>query len=125
MTSTVLRRMKDRRATSTSSSALGRPSEHEHQTTQIRERLRRRKPDRFKATASGFGYIFVKAASFFGAFAFPVLSAAWGTFGATLAVALLSLTGFLAAKFILPEVYGHVETEEMDLSRLHPAFPQD
>ena len=68
-------------------------------------------PARFKATASGFGYIFVKAASFFGAFAFPVLSAAWGTFWATMSVALLSLTGFLAAKFILPEVYGHVETE--------------
>jgi MFS family permease len=82
-------------------------------------------PARFKATASGFGYIFVKAASFFGAFAFPVLSAAWGTFWATLAVALLSLTGFLAAKFILPEVYGYVESEETDLSWLHPAFPQD
>ena len=69
-------------------------------------------PARFKATASGFGYIFVKGAAFFGAFAFPVLSGAWGTFGATLAVSLLSLTGFLSAKFILPELYGHVETEE-------------
>ena len=27
-------------------------------------------PSRFKATASGFGYVFVKAASFFGAFIF-------------------------------------------------------
>ena len=68
-------------------------------------------PARFKATASGFGYIFVKGAAFFGAFAFPVLSEAWGTFGATIAVSLLSMTGFLSAKFILPELYGHVETE--------------
>jgi MFS family permease len=69
-------------------------------------------PPRFKATASGFGYVFVKAASFFGAFIFPVMNEAWGKFGATLAVSVLSLTGFLAAKFILPEVYGYVEQEE-------------
>jgi MFS family permease len=69
-------------------------------------------PSRFKATASGFGYTFVKAASFFGAFIFPVMTAAWGKVWATLAVSLLSLTGFLAAKFILPEIYGYVEQEE-------------
>jgi MFS family permease len=69
-------------------------------------------PSRFKATASGFGYTFVKAASFFGAFVFPVMTAAWGKVWATLAVSLLSLTGFLAAKFILPEMYGYVEQEE-------------
>ncbi|MGI8768843.1 MAG: MFS transporter [Propionibacteriaceae bacterium] len=59
-------------------------------------------PPRFKATASGFGYMFVKGASFFGAFIFPIMREAWGVFGATLAVAALSLTGFLSAKFILP-----------------------
>ncbi len=69
-------------------------------------------PPRFKATASGFGYTFVKAASFFGAFIFPVMTDAWGKVWATLAVAILSLTGFLAAKFILPEMYGYVEQEE-------------
>jgi len=69
-------------------------------------------PSRFKATASGFGYTFVKAASFFGAFVFPVMTVAWGKVWATLAVSLLSLTGFLAAKFILPELYGYVEQEE-------------
>lgn len=69
-------------------------------------------PARFKATASGFGYMFVKAASFFGAFVFPVMSAHWGKAGATLAVSVLSLTGFLSAKFILPEMYGYVEKEE-------------
>jgi len=57
-------------------------------------------------------------------FAFAMLIG-FRTFWATLAVALLSLTGFLAAKFILPEVYGHVESEEIDISLLHPAFPQD
>ena len=69
-------------------------------------------PPRFKATASGFAYVFVKAASFFGAFIFPIMNAHWGKFWSTLAVSLLSLTGFLAAKFILPELYGYVEQEE-------------
>jgi MFS family permease len=68
-------------------------------------------PARFRATASGFGYVFVKAASFFGAFVFPLMTTGWGKVGATLAVAVLSLIGFLAAKFILPEVYGYVERE--------------
>jgi hypothetical protein len=40
------------------------------------------------------------------------MTAAWGKVWATLAVSLLSLTGFLAAKFILPELYGYVEQEE-------------
>jgi MFS family permease len=69
-------------------------------------------PARFRATASGFGYVFVKAASFFGAFVFPLMTSGWGKVGATLAVAVLSLIGFLAAKFILPEVYGYVDREE-------------
>ena len=69
-------------------------------------------PPRFKATASGFAYVFVKAASFFGAYIFPVMTAAWGSFGATLAVSVLSAIGFLAAKFILPEMWGYVEQEE-------------
>ncbi len=68
-------------------------------------------PTRFRATASGFGYVFVKAAAFFGAFVFPVLSVDLGKAGATFVVSLLSLTGFLAAKFILPEMYGYVESE--------------
>jgi hypothetical protein len=73
-------------------------------------------PPRFKATASGFGYVFVKAASFFGAFVFPLLSEAFGKSGATFAVSILSLVGFLSAKFILPEMYGYVETEEVQAS---------
>jgi MFS family permease len=74
-------------------------------------------PPRFKATASGFAYVFVKAASFFGAFIFPIMNAAWGKFGATLAVSALSLIGFLSAKFILPEVYGYVEQEELAVTK--------
>jgi len=42
-----------------------------------------------------------------------VMTAAWGSFWATLAVSLLSLTGFLSAKYILPEMYGYVEQEEV------------
>jgi MFS family permease len=72
-------------------------------------------PPRFKATASGFGYTFVKGASFFGAYAFPVMTASWGKVGATLAVSVLSLIGFLSAKFILPEMYGYVEREEAEI----------
>lgn len=79
-------------------------------------------PSRFKATASGFAYMFVKAASFFGAFVFPVLNEALGKAGATLVVSLLSLTGFLSAKFILPEVYGYVETEEADVNQTAEAY---
>jgi len=71
-------------------------------------------PPRFKATASGFGYMWVKAAAFFGAFVFPVMTDAWGKTWATLSVSLLSITGFLAAAFILPELYGYIEKEEAD-----------
>ena len=76
-------------------------------------------PSRFRATASGFGYVFVKAASFVTIFLFPVLFEAVGVPAATAIVSLLSLTGFLAAKFILPEMYGYVDSEsitEGDLS---------
>ena len=69
-------------------------------------------PTRFRATAAGFGYVFVKAAAFFGAFVFPLVNEALGKAGATFAVSILSLIGFLAAKFILPEVYGYVDTEK-------------
>lgn len=69
-------------------------------------------PSRYKATASGFGYIFVKLASFVSIFFFPILFDHLGVPLATVIVSLLSLTGFLAAKYILPEVYGYVEQEQ-------------
>ena len=68
-------------------------------------------PTRFRATASGFGYVFVKAAAFFGAFVFPLVNESLGKAGATYAVSILSLIGFLAAKYILPELYGYVDAE--------------
>jgi hypothetical protein len=45
------------------------------------------------------------------------MTAHWGQVGATLAVSALSLTGFLSAKFILPEMYGYVEQETASLER--------
>jgi MFS family permease len=69
-------------------------------------------PTRFRATASGFGYVFVKAAAFFGAFVFPLVNESLGKAGATYAVSVLSLIGFLAAKYILPELYGYVDAEK-------------
>ncbi|WP_063759910.1 MFS transporter [Streptomyces sclerotialus] len=69
-------------------------------------------PSRYKATASGFGYIFVKLAAFVTIFFFPILFTELGVPLATVIVSLLSLTGYLAATYILPEVYGYVEQEE-------------
>jgi len=71
-------------------------------------------PPRFRGTASGFGYVFVKLASFVTIFFFPILFDHLGVPLATLCVSALSLTGFLAAKFILPEVYGYVDQEEAE-----------
>ncbi len=69
-------------------------------------------PTRYKGTASGFGYIFVKGASFVTIYGFPQLFDALGVPTATVLISVISLIGFLSARFILPEVYGHVETEE-------------
>ncbi|MCL2654017.1 MAG: MFS transporter [Propionibacteriaceae bacterium] len=80
-------------------------------------------PPRFKATASGFGYIFVKLASFLGAFLFPLIAgsattAAQHPIRATLVVSIFSLIGLLSALFILPgkinkkdDLFGYVEQE--------------
>jgi MFS family permease len=66
-------------------------------------------PSRYKATASGFGYIFVKLPNFLTIFLFPVVFEHLGLAVSTALVALSSLTGFLGARFILPEVYGYIE----------------
>jgi len=68
-------------------------------------------PSRYKATASGFGYMFVKLPNFLTIFLFPVVFEHLGIALATALVSLSSFTGFLAARFILPEVYGYVEHE--------------
>ena len=61
----------------------------------------------YRGTASGFSYMFVKAPSFLAIFLFPSLFAAIGQAGATLFVAIFPLVGWLAATFILPEIYGY------------------
>jgi MFS family permease len=68
-------------------------------------------PSRYKATASGFGYIFVKLPNFVTIFLFPVLFEHVGISIATAIVSLSSLIAFLAAIFILPEVYGYIERQ--------------
>lgn len=66
-------------------------------------------PPRYKGTASGFAYIFVKLPSFLGIFLFPSFFDAIGNANATLFTALFPLIGFLAALLILREVYGYLE----------------
>jgi hypothetical protein len=62
---------------------------------------------KYRGTASGFAYMFVKLPAFFAIFLFPSLFAAIGQANATLFVAIFPLIGLLAAIFILPEVYGY------------------
>lgn len=62
---------------------------------------------RYRGTASGFAYMFVKLPSFLAIFLFPSLFTAIGQANATLFCAIFPLIGLLAAIFILPEVYGY------------------
>jgi len=62
---------------------------------------------RYRGTASGFAYMFVKLPSFLAIFLFPSLFTAIGQANATLFVAIFPLIGLLAAIFVLPEVYGY------------------
>ncbi len=71
-------------------------------------------PSRYKATASGFGYTFVKLPNFLTIFLFPVVFEHLGIPLATALVSLFSLAGFLAAHFILPEVYGYIEHKKAE-----------
>ena len=64
------------------------------------------KPE-YRGTASGFAYMFVKLPFFLGLTLFPSFFAAIGQASATLFVAIFPLIGFLAAIFVLPEVYGY------------------
>jgi MFS family permease len=69
-------------------------------------------PSRYKATASGFGYIFVKLPNFLTIFLFPVLFEHLGIALATALISISSFIAFLAVHFILPEVYGYIEQEK-------------
>lgn len=62
---------------------------------------------KYRGTASGFAYMFVKLPSFLAIFLFPSLFTAIGQANATLFCAIFPLIGLLAAIFILPEVYGY------------------
>ena len=61
----------------------------------------------YRGIASGFAYMFVKLPFFLGLTLFPTFFAAIGQAGATLFIAIFPLIGFLAAIFVLPEVYGY------------------
>ena len=75
-------------------------------------------PSRYRATASGFGYIFTKLAAFVTIYAFPTLFDRLGVATATVVVSLISLTGYLAATFILPEVYGYVDRDDVPAAQV-------
>ncbi|NMP22360.1 MFS transporter [Sulfobacillus harzensis] len=62
-------------------------------------------PARYRGTASGFSYIWVKIPGFLSTFLYPKFFDAIGKGGATLFTAIFPLIGLLAAIFILPEVY--------------------
>lgn len=62
-------------------------------------------PARYRGTASGFAYIWVKIPGFLSTFLYPKFFDAIGKGGATLFTAVFPLLGLLAAVFILPEVY--------------------
>ncbi|GMA63832.1 MFS transporter [Alicyclobacillus fastidiosus] len=69
-------------------------------------------PARYRGTASGFAYMFVKLSGFLSIFFFPSFFSAIGTGNATLFTAIFPLLGLLSAIFILPEVYGYVGKED-------------
>jgi MFS family permease len=73
---------------------------------------------RFRGVASGVGYIHTKLPQFLGIFLFPAFFSAIGASNATFFTAIFPLVGFLAATFILPEVYGFVEV------RMREAAPE-
>ncbi|MEM0159851.1 MAG: MFS transporter [Candidatus Micrarchaeaceae archaeon] len=69
-------------------------------------------PPKYKGTASGFSYIWVKLPAFVSIFLFPAFFDMVGKGWATLFIAIFPLIGLLAAKYILPEVYGYNEVEK-------------
>ncbi|MEM0159822.1 MAG: MFS transporter [Candidatus Micrarchaeaceae archaeon] len=69
-------------------------------------------PPKYKGTASGFAYIWVKIPAFLSIFLFPAFFDMVGKGWATLFIAIFPLMGLLAAKYILPEVYGYNEVEK-------------
>ncbi|NMN01661.1 MFS transporter [Bifidobacterium panos] len=61
----------------------------------------------YRGAASGIAYTFVKLASFVTLWVFPVLFEQLGVVKADLIVVIFPIIAFLAATFILPEVFNH------------------
>lgn len=78
-------------------------------------------PARYRGVASGFGYMFTKGANFLTIYLFPVLFDHLGVPLATVCVSGFSLAGFLAARFVLPEVYGYVDRDSAAAGPAHLA----
>lgn len=72
-------------------------------------------PAEYRGTASGFSYMFVKLPGFLSIFLFPPFFDAIGKGNATLFIAVFPLIGFLAARYLLPEVYGYAESRPLDV----------
>jgi len=68
-------------------------------------------PPKYKATSSGFAYVFVKLPAFLSIFLFPAFFDAIGKGPATLFTAIFPLIGLMSAILILPEVYGYKEVQ--------------
>jgi hypothetical protein len=78
---------------------------------------------RFRGVASGVGYIHTKLPQFLGIFLFPAFFSTIGASKATFFTAIFPLVGFLAATFVLPEVYGFMEVRLRDAGAAEPAGP--
>lgn len=61
----------------------------------------------YRGAASGIAYVFVKLASFVTLWVFPVLFETLGVVKADMIVIIFPILAFLAATFILPEVFDH------------------
>jgi MFS family permease len=65
-----------------------------------------------RGLATGIAYAWTKVPSFCAILLFPIVFDAIGLVPATVLVSAFSLVGFLSARYLLPEVYGYVDTEE-------------
>lgn len=70
---------------------------------------------RYRATATGFSYMFTKLGNFIALLFFPLLLAGLGTPLATGFIAFASLFGLIGAQFVLPEVYGYAEKDDSEV----------
>jgi hypothetical protein len=67
---------------------------------------------KYRGVASGIGYTIVKVTAFLTTLVFPSLFKAFGVPLAASLIAIAPFIAFLAATFLLPEVFGHVAGDE-------------